>query len=50
MKTLISAIILSAIMVAAFAYGLNKTIDNRCDYYRTLPHMTEPMKQMCDNH
>ncbi|HEY5918587.1 MAG TPA: hypothetical protein VIU13_14320 [Chryseolinea sp.] len=47
MKNIIGAIILVAVLGWAFMHGLEKTIDNRCDYYRTLD-MTEVMKQTCE--
>lgn len=46
MKTIIATVILTGIMITALVYGLNKTIDNRCDYYRTL-NMTPAMQELC---
>lgn len=45
-KEILGLIILTAILMSAFWYGLNKTIDNRCEYYKTLD-MTEQMKELC---
>jgi len=47
MKNFIGLVIFGVVMVGALWYGLNKTIDNRCDYYRTLD-MTPAMHQLCD--
>lgn len=46
MKNIITAIIAAAIIIVSLWYGINKTINNRCDYYRTLD-MTPAMQEMC---
>lgn len=47
MKNAILTILVASIMLAAFWYGLNKTIDNRCDYYMSQAHPTPSEIELC---
>ena len=46
MKNYILLTIIVSVMVLGFWYALNKSMDNRCDYYKTLT-MTKTMKEIC---
>jgi hypothetical protein len=41
MKTLIILGVLSLLFTVAVFYGLNKTLDNRCNYYRGLTYYSD---------
>jgi len=50
MKTFITILLLAMAMVFLFLFAFDKSFDDRCDYWESLPYPTETMKSLCPEH
>ncbi len=40
--------VVAVLIVMGFLYAVEKSLDNRCNYYNSLPYPTESIKELCE--